>query len=321
MRIIRNVGFASLGIWLLLPLLFPQWRMVMGTWSGGEATSNLTAWGIPMLSWGRLGKIAQFLAGLVVILDLLDPDKLRSKGSRAGRQLADIDEGFRLRERARELHGDRNRLFHGLVHIDVDVRARGEDDVQVTETARLRTETEQDVTVTGYSDAKLRGLRAAVWSRCPDGAARLGSHQLTLVREEITRFLHREHPDLADHFDAHATTNSRLYRIVLTLSAIGFAVGVATPLTLILLTGGISPWLAIALIVGLVLAAPVIILLVLYRDVSPLVLGWHRLLRLPPIGLYTVTAAILDKARPGHVLRWAGLFLFIHGFALDLLAS
>jgi hypothetical protein len=51
--------------------------------------------------------------------------------------------------------------------------------------------------------------------------------------------------------------------------------------------------------------------------------------RLPLLGLAWLATglllgplvAILDKANPGHILRWLGLILFIAGFGLDLLGS
>ena len=50
-------------------------------------------WGWPLLAWGRLGKVLQFLAGLTVVLDLVGPDRLRAFGGRlrgqSWRQVAD----------------------------------------------------------------------------------------------------------------------------------------------------------------------------------------------------------------------------------------
>ncbi|ADD45778.1 hypothetical protein [Stackebrandtia nassauensis] len=39
------------------------------------------------------------------------------------------------------------------------------------------------------------------------------------------------------------------------------------------------------------------------------------------VAFYPTIASVLDSARPGHKLRWLGLFLFIIGFQFDLLAS
>ncbi|MCA1604302.1 MAG: hypothetical protein LC775_02190 [Acidobacteria bacterium] len=39
-------------------------------------------WGWPLVAWGRLGKVFQFVAGLSVVLDLIGPDPLRAFGRR-----------------------------------------------------------------------------------------------------------------------------------------------------------------------------------------------------------------------------------------------
>jgi hypothetical protein len=52
--------------------------------SGQEVDPRLRLWFMSILWWGRAGKIAAFLGGLTVILDLIGPDRLRRWG-RAGR--------------------------------------------------------------------------------------------------------------------------------------------------------------------------------------------------------------------------------------------
>ena len=42
----------------------------------------MSLWGIPILWWGRLGMILQFVGVIVAILDLLGPDRLRNLGRR-----------------------------------------------------------------------------------------------------------------------------------------------------------------------------------------------------------------------------------------------
>jgi hypothetical protein len=56
--------------------LIDAWRM----WIAGQPVDTGTLWGWPILYWGRAGKIAAFLGGLTVILDLAGPDRLREAG-------------------------------------------------------------------------------------------------------------------------------------------------------------------------------------------------------------------------------------------------
>jgi len=55
---------------------FELWR----TWGDGQPTADLTLWGLKVLWWGRIGKMAQFIGAMTIILDLLDPERLRSWG-------------------------------------------------------------------------------------------------------------------------------------------------------------------------------------------------------------------------------------------------
>jgi hypothetical protein len=65
-------------------------------WGQGEALNGMSLWGIPMIWWGRAGKIAAFLGGLTVVLDVIGPDRIREfgvrvKGARPERHLMRIE--------------------------------------------------------------------------------------------------------------------------------------------------------------------------------------------------------------------------------------
>lgn len=55
-------------------------------WWAGNKLETLTMWGVPMLWWARVGKLFQFAGGLVVVLDLVGPERLRKLSERT-RQL------------------------------------------------------------------------------------------------------------------------------------------------------------------------------------------------------------------------------------------
>ncbi|MET9251087.1 hypothetical protein [Nonomuraea sp. NPDC003709] len=53
---------------------------VIATWFDGRSTTSMVVWGWPMLVWGRVGKVMLYFAALSIVLDLLDPHKLRMRG-------------------------------------------------------------------------------------------------------------------------------------------------------------------------------------------------------------------------------------------------
>jgi hypothetical protein len=44
-------------------------------WAAGKPTQHLVLWGQTILWWGRTGKVCQFVAGLVVVLDILGSER------------------------------------------------------------------------------------------------------------------------------------------------------------------------------------------------------------------------------------------------------
>jgi hypothetical protein len=190
------------------------WRI----WTDGRSAQPEPLWGHTVLWWARTGKLLQFAAGLVVILDLVGPVRLRNAGTGATQRLGAVREHF---------------------------------------------------------------LR---WRRMPERT--LNSAIQMAVGMLLFSF-------------------SLLF---LTLLVMNWSQAARSVWTLLLFL--VAP---IALVVFVVVGGP-------EKSAGarlPLAgFGWlvtWLLLGLP--------AAILDKANPGHVLRWLGLTLFVAGFALDLLGS
>jgi hypothetical protein len=53
---------------------------LLAAWVLGQPISSVSLLGLPVFWWGRIGKCAQFLAGLVVVFELIGPEKLREWG-------------------------------------------------------------------------------------------------------------------------------------------------------------------------------------------------------------------------------------------------
>lgn len=60
----------------------------MRVWAQGRSASAEPLWGHTVLWWARAGKIMEFAAGLVVVLDLIGPERLRRSGRRARERAA-----------------------------------------------------------------------------------------------------------------------------------------------------------------------------------------------------------------------------------------
>ncbi|WP_212841676.1 hypothetical protein [Catellatospora sp. IY07-71] len=187
-------------------------------WLDGRSASGEPLWGRTVLWWARAGKVLQFAAGLVVILDLIGPERLR----RAGQQM----------------------------------------------TARLR-----------------------------------------VVIAQLSAF--RAEPD--------RTHNGAV------LSAAGILLFGINLFLLILLFADWSKVTSTPLFIGPFVVAPIALLIFLALGRPEQTAG----ARFPLIGIgwllaqlvLGVPAALLDKANPGHLVRWLGLLLFVIGFGLDLLGS
>src|SRR5687767_9320326 len=97
----RLLLWVSGGVLLLLLLLARHQELfeVLSVWFSGKPTSASIVLGVPMLWWGRFGKLLQFAAASVVLLDLIGPERLRAVGEWATGQVNDIQA---WRDRARE---------------------------------------------------------------------------------------------------------------------------------------------------------------------------------------------------------------------------
>src|SRR5690606_36830470 len=89
-----------------------------GVGDAADALRSMLDWS-PVLGaeWGRLGKILQFLAGVAVVLDLVDQGRLRRRG-----------EAMRARSRESRLRAGRHRRARQLVAL----RERLEADFVIT---------------------------------------------------------------------------------------------------------------------------------------------------------------------------------------------
>ena len=79
-----------------------------GLWFDGQSVAGYRLWGVPVLWWGRIGKLGQFTGGLVAIIDIIGVTRISAWGERLRARPV---EGHRrtLAEtwrRRREIYGD-----------------------------------------------------------------------------------------------------------------------------------------------------------------------------------------------------------------------
>jgi len=53
-----------------------------GLWFDGQSVSGFRLWGLPVLWWGRIGKLGQFTGGLVAIIDIVGVARISAWGER-----------------------------------------------------------------------------------------------------------------------------------------------------------------------------------------------------------------------------------------------
>ncbi|WP_285607226.1 hypothetical protein [Actinokineospora globicatena] len=298
---------------------------VLALWLSGKQTSGATLWGLSMVWWGRVGKLLQFLAGCVVVLDLVGPERLRAVGARATAKVGDFQA---WRSRMREIREllELQRAISGWLITRVGSISKVNGDTrrwQPVGPGRWYLPEQP-----WFTAAMIDDLRATVLSRLPQEHTCAHVHpqelcttQVEYVFTQVTAFVRDGLPprerELIDQREAvfrvekHGCT-----AIVVTFLAL-FA-GWATFIVHGALTGTLSEWFAIIGPLGAI---------ALFLAAVFMVIGEREL----PLGLIlrgtvvasvtTATAKVLDHTAPGHQLRWLGFLLFVTGFGLDLLSS
>lgn len=281
-------------------------RHLWAQWFAGKSVDALPLyWDIPVLIWGRVGKVLQFAAGLAVTIDLLDPDKLRATGRQAGQRLQQRRAQRQRSLRPHRLSALRRRLYDSFVDVR-PVVGGGVGDAVVSLNTRLPTEFGPVASFTledylGFRERVLTGLDVRA-----DG--QLSREQTDQIDKQVTAFF-KEHLSPEDK-TLHERSEKKWERWCA-------LVGVALLGSIVyyLITDFSLEWIALhyVLVAGFFSLMPpvgayVTALPGLAREVPALVAG-H------------LATHLLDRTRPLHAFRKIALVLFIIGFGLDLLAS
>lgn len=174
--------------------LVEVWQM----WFSGRSTSGVTLWGIPMITWGRIGKCAQFTAGLIVVLDLLDAEKLRNRGNASRdmwrKKLSDLSMVYKSRDIAEV----GTRIFESLCYTAYPTMAPARTYLaKEPQPVSLKPYFTDGHTLVLYAQIR-RGLGGS--HSCRRNHGRLCRNQLRYIDNSVTQFLHRQIPP--DHHPA-----------------------------------------------------------------------------------------------------------------------
>lgn len=294
---------ALLGLFLFNDELQRAWRI---WWTGQKLAETQQLWGISMLWWSRIGKILQVCAGLLVVIDLFSPDKLRARGVAARENLKAGRDNWRQLRAARKLVKLHTALFHIVLapasrrHAFMPrIRHRNYFSPALSRFPRADLEAfaatvREDLALSGRLTAGLVDF---------DGQDNVSNLADAFLREHLSpeeiELLNRKRSEIVRGRLASAVA---FILIALALNRISTQVQAWEQMLL---------WASGAMAVATALNYS--------NSFGALSVAWLR--SAPLVPLLGTTAAILDRTRPGHVLRWLAFVLFAVGAHFDLLAS
>jgi hypothetical protein len=314
---VRRAAFVFLfvgvgvGIWIAGRYWIAEYLYVWGVWSHGDATGHLRLWGLSVLWWGRIGKLLEFIAGLAVVLDLLDVNKMREFGERAGDRWQKYSDSFRL-IRVFKVHRLSQRIFRSLLGSYEEGTGRGQ------------------VIMISYLLAAPQELREP---ELADGRA------LAHLQHDLLRLLEKEpwesprkawravYPTIFEFLSTTLPTESRISSYVMckwaqwcdTIGDSMFTALFFSPIVLGTLASLVhlpeNTWGAS--VVGALGAVSFLSITILDYLIFHLMSA-----TLAPTAIAARLAAmILARKRPGYPLKWTAFAIFIVGFQFDLVSS
>jgi len=332
----RRAWRLLLGVALLVfTVLFrDRWGQLWTSWWYGPLAADDQLLGWPILAWGRIGKVFQFVAGLVVVLDLIGPDALRAYGRRGRRRLETARRRITYtRDAARVV--DKVQWLENHVKKDLPRREQlertpppGVDDdtyQSLLDTVFeafdgdliCRSCTASVVSKTGWVQiVPLPGEHPLKWD-CRHGRTILSTYVEAAVVDDLTR---------KEKVAWRYSGGGGVQRWAFGGSCLGLLVGVGGAMLILKFLMPVVPFpLAVVPALLLFWSGSVFALLTSEPDqrrsaVVALMWLWALIQHLPVLPARFITH-LMDRAEPAHPLRWAAAYLFIAGSLLDLIAS
>ncbi|MEO3747736.1 hypothetical protein [Plantactinospora sp. B5E13] len=290
---------------------------VWAAWWSGKSTMNMRLWSCPMLIWSRIGKGLQLLAGLAVILDLINLDRLRRsavKLDRRGRELSLLAPVERYRAR---VYGVREELAACIVEMKY-LGARGGATVDIS-SLRVKpsiTVSEETANLVGKADV------AELLSRLHAEAAKeewSGAELSRYIRERIDSFLAGQFGPGGRGWSSEVAYRFRARSSIFGLLGLQMAMLATVAVGMALASTALSRWISVPIVVAVFFVSVTIGALPLedWRLGGSLLAAWHS----GCARILCLFADVIGIARPGHKFRWMALWLFLAGMHFDLLAS
>ncbi|MER6581576.1 hypothetical protein [Nonomuraea sp. NPDC001023] len=294
---------------------------MVSKWTSGPLGST-TQWGpFTLFWWGRLGKCLQFLGGLVALLDLVDPEKVREAARKASARARKLRRTLHLSSYLSELIALENLLLSRTVwHNPTDWRGLEADYIDPTPPRQgfagslvpledyLRMKDDFVKNRHDYCGRQCRYGEPHEWI-CSDQKVRLKR----AIRDLVTSGLPAEERPVRELAEEEVAALN-LAEPLLSLAVLGAGIGI--------FTWGVAEfshsamWAAMGLFGSASLAFTVMTSGELMLEKSGVWLRYK-----PAIFLRLRFARALEVMRPSRKLRWAGFAIFFVGFHLDLLAS
>ncbi|MGP3957005.1 hypothetical protein ACTWPT_13470 [Nonomuraea sp. 3N208] len=295
-------GLIIAGLFVVVFLPYDLWLL----WFHGKSVAAQPLWwDMPVALWGRIGKVMQFAAGLAVVIDLIDPGKLRKRGRVASARLRKRRADLRARLRPYRLHALRRDLYQSFV--TTRQLQYGLKEVYVSVSLPRSFSPDVSFSDAPFSEDEYVALYEQLVARFGRGK-KLSDQQTNVIKAEIRTFLDQCFSP-ADRAGVQRVERRRNRMFVVA----GLAVLASLLFFLVSGQSEISLYVHSSLVMA-------VLWLLLPMDAYALALpGLVR--EIPPLTVGYLGTHLLDRARPLHAFRKVAVVLFITGFALDLLAS
>ncbi|SCE87637.1 hypothetical protein [Micromonospora saelicesensis] len=313
---------ATIGLWVASS----EYLSVLGGWIRRDNTDDTFLWPFALGWWERIGKALQFLAGMTIVLDLIDPAKLRNaalgaldhlRSLRAARGenqfMAHIDEVRRLtfyRFVSRYNGTPDGYLSYMGYHVPSPTWEAGVPEAPFTH---------DDYLLAHERFAEERRAHCGHRRKHRQACRKQKNFLSTLVNELIDQALSPEQRSQLEKTE-RINPHQRVRAGFSLLATVAFLAAFVWFSSQVRASSGI--W-SVGYLAGL-LAMFALWLNVTLNDViaSRLMRGARILAKYGVIAASApLLADLLDASRPGHRLRWIGFVLFVTGFHFDLLAT
>ncbi|MFI7547450.1 hypothetical protein [Actinoplanes sp. NPDC049599] len=319
---------------LTLPVLLLavwQWRLLVHWWEHDlQGTTQIGPFSVR--DWARIGKVAQFVAGLTVVLDVIGPERILAVGAEIRKYRQNVLDAMSDLKGSHHVAAQSSELFRSLIE------TRGEGDGSYLWHFELAghgppravlPSLAQDSLEEWHKAAAERLGRSHTCDVSHESSAYACDWQVAVAQEEADRYLEESVPGLIS--EDLADLRERVSAAYLKMAAGSLVANVVIALAIeVVLSETVSASLAWLLTFGYVTGAVLLfgILAVTFRERPP-TSQWGTLplrfylwvLTAPAAYLLQKCGAALGRYHEGQMVKLAALGVFGLGWLLDFLAA